>query len=452
MPAQPPRPAPELGELRGDLADPDLLPLWQAIADRLAQGQNPARIVRVRVRGLSAPGRAIVAGWLASDPITTGRPARLHTDPAGTTAIPLPQVLRRLGLAPDQLPALVARAVGPIPDRAGQRRQAAQLRGDLWAHASRLLADTPRLLVRLRAAGVREHQAGELRTLIDALGRARARLPLPRPVPLARFALACAGRPHYFDLGDPGHGDKLVLLAADLLQVSLPDTPAAERAVLARVGVLADRLSQTVLTLNIDAAGDGPTDRALRLARADRRPIHLTLHDLTAYPPTLRADESWLVVENSSVVDEALLRGVAFPVVCTAGALTAVDHVLLGLAQAARIPMRYAGDLDPGGVAVAETVRSRYGGQPCHMDAATLRAAARAGPLSVGPEGAPILDGPSQTSLTAPLAAAWDPQLAAAARNVGRVVFQEHALLLDRLLGADGDDPLSPTPRYEQKG
>jgi len=421
------------------MTDPDLLPLWQAIADRLAQGEEPDRISQVKVR-LSRAGHAVLAGWLASDTQAVRRTTRLrYTD--GQVTVPLPKLLRVLQIDPAQLPAVVIKAVGAYKDLAAERRRAAELRDDLWAHAAHVLPDSPRLLARLRAAGVSDHKAEDNWELINSLGRARANLPLPRPVPLPRFALTCAGKPHYFDLNDSGHGDKLVLLAIDLLNADLPDTPAAARAVLARVGVLADRLSQTVLTLNIDASGNGPVDRAVRLAHADRRPIHLTLYDLVVQPPSFTSGEPWLVVENPSVMDEALIRGVDIPIVCTSGTLSAVDHVLLDLTRQARIPIQYCGDIDQAGISIAENVHERYGGILRHMDELTVKDAHDAGPLTTIPPSAPVLSGPSEIAFTANTSPNW-PTASEVNNLSAKVVFQEHPLILDRLLGADKNDPL----------
>jgi uncharacterized protein (TIGR02679 family) len=425
-----------------DLADPDLNPLWQALAARLANGEDPARIQQVKIV-LSRAGRAMLNAWLAHDTGSGRTAARLPTD-GDCTVVSLPRLLRALRLSPDDLPAVVVHAVGAYPDRAGDRLRAAQLRNKVWDHAQALLGDAPRLMARLRAAGVADDKADDLLNLINALGRARHRLPLPRPVPLARLALVCAGDPHYFDLNDSGHGNRLVLLAVDLLNAAVPDSPAAERAALARVGVIADRLSQTILTFNLEACGHGPTDRALQLARSDQRPVHLTLHDLTAHPPTLSNARPWLVVENPSVVEEALIRNSDLPIACTSGALTAVDHVLLGLARDAGVPMRYNGDLDPVGLAVAEVVRTRYRGVPWHMGADTYRAALADGPLATQPPPAPVLPGPSRI----PIKTGDLPTLGEQAGDGDAVdgqrwvVFQEHRIMIEQVLGHDPGDPL----------
>ncbi|MFF3337858.1 TIGR02679 domain-containing protein [Streptomyces flavidovirens] len=422
---------------RGDLADPDLRPLWQAISVRLAQGDDAGSIQTVRAE-LSRAGRAMLTGWLSRAQVSR-RTVSLRIE-AGATVIPVQRVLRALTMTPSELREVVEQNVGMIPPLAEERRRAAQLREDIWAYTATVLPDTPRLTARLQARGVVDDRAGELRRLIDALARARARLPLSRPATLARLSLNCAGDPHYFDLNDAGQGARLVLLAADMLGADLPDTPAAERALLARVGIVADSLSQTVLVLNVNATGDGPTDRSLRLAHEDQRPAHLTLHDLTTHPPTLDRAQPWLVVENPSVIHEALMRGVRSPIVCTSGTLTAVDHVLLSLARTRGISMEYSGDIDTGGRNIAAAAHRRYDVPSREMDNETLRAALAAGALSEGPLPVPTLAGPSYTPPTADC----DPGNGRVG-DPDPVIFQEHPTVLDRLLGPDPEDPL-PLP------
>ncbi|WP_158745211.1 DUF2399 domain-containing protein [Streptomyces sp. NRRL S-1448] len=196
----------------------------------------------------------------------------------------------------------------------------------------------------------------------------------------------------------------------------------------------------------MNATGNGPTDRALRLAHEDQRPTHLTLHDLTLYPPILDRAKPWLVVENPSVVHEALMRGVRSPIVCTSGTLTAVDHVLLGLARTRGIPMEYSGDIDTGGRNIASAAHRRYDVPSREMDSDTRRAVLAAGALSEGPAPVPTLAGPSYT----PLADDRDPS-AARAGNAEPVIFQEHPTVLDRLLGPDPEDPL-PLPGSQPIG
>ncbi|WP_442818030.1 TIGR02679 domain-containing protein [Streptomyces sp. NBC_01224] len=389
--------------------------------------------------GRTDPCRPIHDYWLAlAGPQASRRAVALRVE-QGVAVIPVQRVLQALTMTPHELREIVEQNVGAIQPLAETRRRATQLREDIWAYTATVLPDTPRLTARLRAGGVVDDRADELRRLIDALARVRAVLPLSRPATLARLSHNCAGNPHYFDLNDAGQGSRLVLLAADLLDAPLPDTPAAERALLARVGIVADSLSQTVLLLNVDARGDGPTDRALRLAREDQRPVHLTLHDLTAHPPTLARTQPWLVVENPSVIHEALLRGITTPIVCTSGTLTAIDHALLALAHTCGVPMEYSGDIDTGGRHIAAAILRRYEVPSRDMDEETRRAVVGAGALCEGPFTVPALPAPESAATTTGAAGG------AGTDESGSAIFQEHPVVLDRLLGPDPADPL-PLP------
>ncbi|MGW8764275.1 TIGR02679 domain-containing protein [Streptomyces sp. NPDC055815] len=399
-----------------DLQDPAIRPLWQSLADRLARGCDPAAIKTTTVH-LTRDAQALIAGWLAHS-APGGRRRPLQTNSNGTT-IPVPRLLTALGYTPHDLRTLIENAGIDIPDTAGTRTAAHLRRTAIDTYAACHLPDTPLLNARLRSYGISEETIEERRFLIDCLARVRTLLPLPRPLPLAILADRCTGDPHYFDLNDNGRGALLILLARDLLHAQHPDTPADERKLLTRLGIVADRLSQTVLLLNVKATGNGPTDRALNLAWKDRRPLHLTLHDLTAHPPALDADQNLLVVENTSLIDEALERHVTRPLACTRGNLSAVDHTLLALAQDTGLTIEYAGDHDPWGHAIADTVRRRYQATPVAMDAAAHRAAIDAEP-----------DWRRSARLRC------EP---ADAEPLQDRIYQENSALIDILLGPDRD-------------
>lgn len=417
-----------------DITDPDIKPLWFAIAQRLERGDDVSQIRGVRAQ-LNETGRAMILAWLTSAR-RTARTVRLSVGDDGATLIPLPAVMHSLGLTPDSLRALVHQQIG-LTGRAEARRLNAGLRRDLWAYAEDLLPDNPGLRAKLRLAGMAEGKSSDLREALEALARVRALLPLRRPVHLARIALSAAGDPHYFDLTEAAHGAKLLALVLEMTGQDPTDTPAAERAALAKVGILADRFSQTVLTFNLRAVGDAPADRALKTAYADGRPHHLTYYDLTEHPPTFDAGEPWTVVENPSVIEEALTRKSSIPLVCTSGQLTAVDHAILALARDAGIPIRYSGDLDQPGQQIAAGVKARYRAELHLMDAQTELAATTAGPLMRAPTNVPTLPGPSRVPATSP---PGQPDTDSTRRFV---VYQEHPVLLDLLLGADPHDPLT---------
>jgi uncharacterized protein (TIGR02679 family) len=318
-----------------------------------------------------------------------------------------------LGIRPDDLQPLAEQAVGrPVLNRAAARRDAAGIRQELWAYAAGELPDFPGLLARLRATGISDDDA-PARRLIRALAAAARRMPCAPPVSLAKLSHDCAGDPHYFDL-DTYAGALLVSAAAEISGRPEPARPDLVRALLLDAGVVADRLSATVLLHQVKAIGDGPVDRRLRDSDT---PVALTLLDLTRTPPTL-APQTLTVVENPSVLEAALASGSRLSLACTSGHLGSVDHALLQLAADQGLRLRYAGDLDEHGYRIAGQVARAYGAQLIAMDAAAIQAA--------GPE-------PSAVPLTL-VPDTPNPEAAEALRASKFVLFQEHDAITEQIL------------------
>ncbi|MER5459058.1 TIGR02679 domain-containing protein, partial [Micromonospora sp. NPDC002389] len=261
--------------------DPDLAPLWQAVHGRLCAGEDPAAVTTVRVRGLSRTGVAALRSWLDT---TTYRRHRSAVTVAGdVTTVPLRELLQVLNIESQALPQLVERATRqPIVNRSLANRAAKARRELLWQYTEQRLPHLPRLVARIRTAGVGDDDT-DLRRTVDALAAALTRIPATPPMPLAKLAHDTAGDPHFFDLGTTA-GARLVAAVAELTDRAEPTRPDLVRNLLADVGILADRLSATVLLLNVDAVGDGPIDRRLRESTL---PVALTLLDLIAAPPVL---------------------------------------------------------------------------------------------------------------------------------------------------------------------
>lgn len=399
--------------------DPELAPLWAVIHERLCAGHEPGSIASVKVPALSPPGVAALRSWLDTSARRRRGKSSVPVSPSGTT-VPVRELLEVLGIHRGDLGPLVEQAVGrPVVNRSAARRDAAGIRQELWAYAEGELPNLPGLLARLRTAGVSDDDA-PARRLIHALATAARRLPCEPPVSLAKLSHDCAGDPHYFDL-DTYPGTLLVSAAAELSGRPEPGRPDLVRALLLDAGVIADRLTATVLLHQVKAIGDGPVDRRLRDSDT---PVALTLLDLTRNPPTL-APQTLTVVENPSVLEAALASGSCLPLACTSGHLGSVDHALLQLAADQGIRLRYAGDLDEHGFRIAGQVARTYGAQLTAMDAVTIQAA--------GPE-------PSAVPLTL-VPEPPDPELADVLRASKYVLFQEHDAIVDSVLA---DEPETP--------
>lgn len=259
----------------------------------------------------------------------------------------------------------------------------------------------PGLVARLRTAGIGESDI-PTRRLISALAKAVQRIPSEPPISLAKLSHDCAGNPHFFDL-DTVAGARLISAVAEITGQTEPARPDLARALLLDAGVIADRLTATVLLYRVATVGQGPIDRRLRDSAT---PVALTLLDLTLNPPTL-ANQILTVVENPSIIEAAMASGSRLPLACTSGQLSSVDHALLQLAVDQGIQLRYGGDLDDSGLRIAEYVKQNYGAELIAMDTATV--------LAAGPA-------PSAVPL--------------ALQVSGHVIFQENDAVLDQLLAS----------------
>lgn len=391
--------------------DVDLHPLWRAVHGRLCAGTRPEAINRVRVLALSTAGIAQLRTWL--DTSTRRRRGTSAVTVSGDTAtVPLRELLAVLDIDRETLIALVEDAVGkPVIDRSAATLAAGDRRAQLWQYATEKLPDLPQLVARMRGTGVGEDDT-DIRHSIAALAAALRRIPARPPVPLAKLAHDITGDPHYFDL-TTRNGAHLVAAIAERAGQTAPNRPDLMRALLATVGVLADRLSATVLLFNVEAAGDGPIDRRLRDSPA---PVALTLLDLVHHPPVL-ARQTLTVVENPSVMEIAFTTGVRQPIACTSGQLRAIDHVLFQLAVSHGVQLRYAGDIDTAGRQIAAVVTSTYGAELVAMDDGTAAEARHHPPAEPRPR---------------PREGARSPALATAATPI----YQENDVLLARILGA----------------
>lgn len=393
--------------------DPDLTPLWHAVHDRLSAGTEPTNIVTVTVPAPTPGTVAALRPWLDTPAQRRqGRTSVPHA-PKGLK-VPLGPLLKALGMTEHDLQPLVERAVGrDVVNRKDRRLTAAQLRQDLQSYAADRLAHLPQLQARLTSTGVDEAAAPDTHRLIDTLASLTRQLPHTPPRTLAKLAHDHAGDPHYFDLATPP-GQRLVAAVAELAGRPEPTRPDHVRALLADHGIIADRLSATVLLHQVRTIGNGPIDRRLNEATT---PVALNLLDLTRTPPRL-APQPLTVVENPSVLEAALVQASTQPLACTSGQLRAVDHALLQLAVDQGIPLYYAGDLDAAGIQIAAMVRQTYGAELVAMDADLVH--------TVG-------DTPSAVPLGA-LPEACDPALINSLRAAGRVIYQEHDAAIARLL------------------
>ncbi|MFF7361980.1 TIGR02679 family protein [Streptomyces sp. NPDC008125] len=398
-----------------------MLPLWQAVHDRLSTGRP---VARVRVGPLDGAQREALADLLGLDRLPEERPL-----------VALARLEEAVGeLCGRTVREAVTEVVGPLADRAGERRRLEDERDGLWnwldthatVRAQPALADWA---AACRSTGLTGGSVERTRSLLTDALTALAALPAhaePLPVFAARVV---RGDSHALD--DGTRLSSLVLRAlAALHDTGPPESSADRRALWGRAGVADDELSATVLTAGLRPGGEGPLAGTARVCAEAGQAAALTLALVRAPGAFALPAPAPLVhvVENPSVMALALRRfGLSCPpLVCTSGwPNSAAVHFLRLLAEHGAA-LRYHGDFDGEGIRIAAHVFAKTSARPWRMSSADYRdAVARSG------------GGPAPGRLTE---APWDPGLTASMADLGVAVVEElvaETLLAD-LAGSQG--------------
>ncbi|WP_298993198.1 TIGR02679 family protein [uncultured Pseudokineococcus sp.] len=412
--------------LRDHLADPSLAVLWQECHAKLERNRlEPRGVLEVDLDETGADR----LGDLLRTPVRPG-PVRLR-------AARLDEALRA-SAARRGLLAVVSELVGPVIDRSAARDARAAERAGTWtalegALAAVGLAAAPWVPVwegELRRNGVLTRlPPAEARRVVDAVAHVLAALPLTAAAPpvaerdLGALASMTTGDAHGLDDGRPLAAVVLRGVAAARGETP-PESPAGRRALWAAVGVSTDAVSGTVLTWGLRPPEDDAWSASLR-ARADLGLVtHLTVQELTSSAAVgvalTRPGVLVSVCENPQVLQAAARAGVTGPLVCTSGNPSSAGWLLLDRLVDGGADVRYHGDLDWPGVAIAARVLAR-GARPWRLTGEDYEEAvdAQAGVVL------PLAGRPAPTP--------WDERLAATMRRHGVAVHEEAVLAV--LLG-----------------
>ncbi len=429
------------------LSDPALGALWDAVAARLQRnGLSP--IGHVVLGDLEKEERFALAGLLGR-PLTS---ERVRIDLAG-----LDRRLRETGIAAG-LVAAANSCRGPLTDRRGERAERVARRDALWSSWRSQLAE-----VGLDRAEWCERWAESLRPLLGgdpvssvaallaAATHCVARLCSDSGAALGRTELAAEyfGDSHGLDDGSLANAIVLRALAA-CYRAPTPKTAGARRLLWQQAGVLCDEVSTTVLCYGLvpPSAGspagsgidvEGRPAHASSADQADRPPVdgssvsgrllasrsmagwetHLTLRDLRRLERVVDDGTEVFVCENPRVLEAAMEASSKAAIVCTSGNPTLVVTRLLERLVSDGARLRYHGDFDWPGVAIANRVVERFGAGPWRMAKEDYEAAL----VAAGPAVAelPRLDG-------SPVRAVWAPDLTSAMQRAGRAVHEEAVL------------------------
>lgn len=399
----------------GALDRPALGRLWDGVAQRLQRnGLRPSGTLRVDA--LDREERHALAGLL-------GRP--IAGDRVTVDLADLDRRLRDSGAAAG-LVAAADRLRGPLVDRVGRRQARADATAQVWAAGRRTLDDVglgaaPWVEVwfeELRRAGtlgrVPPHRAEH--ALCTAV-RCVSTLPhLTGAPPWGRGEMASSTTGGAHGLDDGSLVGAIVLRAAAAATgTPYPSSAAGRRALWRTVGVLTDEVSTTALTSGLGTTGESWLDDRTTAGWE----THLTARDLRRIEVAKPPDGVVYVCENPRVLEAAVDARCRCGVVCTLGQPTVVVTDLLGQLRAAGADLRYHGDFDWAGIAIANVLIGTHGCRPWRFGSADyLEALAGLAPLVA--ELPPL--GPHT------VASCWDPELTATMAGAGRAVHEEFLL------------------------
>lgn len=408
-------------QAREFLAQPDLGRMWTAVHHRLERnGLQPDG--SIRLAGCTAAEREALS-LLLGRRITTGTAvirladldSRLRSTAAGCG---LTRAVEQLGLA--------------LTDRRAARDTGRQARAALWTAAEAAVAASPLAgqdwvsgwLDDLRRTGVLGRLAAQdaatvLQQAIQVLGLLRSdQGGEAASYGRGELATRVTGTAHGLD--DDTALSRLVLRGLARAMGGEPPEHAPDRRALWRAAaVVPDEVSSTVLTYGLRPVGQGWRERALRERADHHAETHLTLRELRELDVVPPPDTQVYVCENPRVVEAAAEARCAGVLVCTSGSASTVVLELLDTLAAAGLRLRYHGDFDWPGIALANRVIRRYSALPWRMaaeDYEQLAVQAR----DQGSPGLPLVG--------TPVAASWDADLAAAMTALNVALHEESAL------------------------
>jgi uncharacterized protein (TIGR02679 family) len=402
----------------GTLGRAELGRLWDGVAERLQR--NGLRAVgRVTLDGLDREERHALAGLL-------GR--AVVSDRATVDLSELDRRLRDRGVATGLVGA-AQQLRGPLVDRRARRQARADAVARVWASGRRALDEvglgtaswTEAWLDDLRRTGTLGRvPADRAERLLAAAARAVSALPYLRDgAPCGRGELASVITGDAHGLDDGSLLGALVLRAvAAIVGAPYPSTPADRRAMWRSVGVLVDEVSTTALTAGLTAPASWLEGRT-----AAGWESHLTIRDLRRLDVRAADGVEVHVCENPRVLEAAVDARSRRPLICTQGQPAVVVTALLRHLLATGHELRYHGDFDWPGIAIANVLIDRCGCRPWRFGAADYLLALSTLASTVAE--LPVLEG-------ARLRACWDERLTSEMAHAGRAVHEE--LLLEQLL------------------
>jgi uncharacterized protein (TIGR02679 family) len=231
------------------------------------------------------------------------------------------------------------------------------------------------------------------------------------PVMLPALAVNMTG-----DTKALGHGTILSNLILRALAIRTgkdrPANPEDRRELWDAFNVIVDDLASRVLVLNLSADGAGLGEWLTGATRYGT-PFHVTLHQLVTHPIRLHHPLVY-VCENPAILRRAAgdLGPASAPLICTEGRPSTAFHRLARAITEGGGELRYHGDFDWPGIAIATQVMQRHNARPWRMSTTDYLAGIDLEDDHMA------LDGKAQST-------SWDEGLAEAMAAAGRAVYEE---------------------------
>ncbi|WP_067862729.1 TIGR02679 family protein [Nocardia shimofusensis] len=393
---------------RDYLAAPGLTGLWQQLRARLERtGHSLGGSIRTE---LDTDAAERLSGLLG------------RRIPQGRRTVSLEELdaaLRRSVAARGLVPVVADLTGGPLRDRPSERLAHQDAVTALWAQVDRVLAEhglTSAPWVQqwtrwLHATGLlmRAPETARVEFAIAAHAVATALDPVAPPRMLGQLATLVAGDAHALD------NDRLagrLALRALSFAFDQPDPvgPRDRIAVWQLAGITADTVSGTVLTWGLRPPGNDPWS-VMMCSRAELGLVtHLTVAELSTVDVALTVPGDIVAAcENPQVLQRAVETRVRRPLVCFSGNPSSAGVVL-----ADRIRLRYHGDFDWPGIAIAGRLQN-LGAQLWRMSAQDYLDA-----VELGTPRLPLAGNAVPTP--------WDPELSAVMSRTNLAVHEEAVL------------------------
>jgi uncharacterized protein (TIGR02679 family) len=301
---------------------------------------------------------------------------------------------------------------GPLIDRRAVRQRGSLERAEVWAQlrahpAAVINVALPEWLDQIRASGLARRLAGDdegeaLRRALDVVAVVQEGRRSPR---LAVLAAEITGNAHGLDRGKPA-GTLAVHALSWLAEQPFPRDAADWRRAWAEAGVACDDLSCDVLVLNLPGWAS--------------EPLRLTLRQVALWQPKAQNARARMVyvTENPAIIaaTEDHFGDRSPTMVCLDGIPSTAALVLLHGLVTAGYAVRYHGDFDWRGLAIAGVlVRKVPSAQPWRFTTTDYLQAVRQGLGTVPLSGAPHMS-------------PWDPELAPIMKTAGTAIYEEQVI------------------------